>query len=251
MSTTIGGAWPFIPFASTPKQWRHNRFGRFDLHQRKVREWICFRQIAECVAEEYQRLGFPYVVSYNKALLDLRGGTEAGLFDENGRTQVLYLNPDSDSPKVRMSRQRMFTMRFGVVRSTGDLAMGARMSAETLRDEHLPLCWMPRRMFAEWAAKYGLPRSPAWLTPAQAPEPPAPVEPTPPSIVKDEKAAVTELAKKFREDSELTRGAAYTWCVAKGLKISKRGFLQRVWASARVAAGLPPVAPPGRKKSKR
>ena len=51
MSPTPGGAWPLITNANTPKQWRHNRFVQFGVRERKDRNWISFREIAEWVAE--------------------------------------------------------------------------------------------------------------------------------------------------------------------------------------------------------
>ena len=50
---------------------------------------------------------------------------------------------------------------------------------------------------------------------------------------------VTELTK--RSDAE-------AWLRKQGFHIGKRAFQQRVWPKAREAAGLPPVAPPGRKR---
>jgi hypothetical protein len=250
MSPTTGGAWPLIANANTPKQWRHNRFVQFGVRERKDRNWISFREIAEWVAEEYRDPGLSYVAAYNKALLNLMDGFS--IFSEGGKTQVLYLNPASDRPMVRMSETLYQVLLYGrVLRSSGDLAM-TRWSVEAFRDEHLTLCWIPRRMFAPWAAKHGLPRSPAWLTPAKAPEPPpAPAVPAPPSIAKDERAAATELAKQLALDPQMTRETAYNWCLKRGFRITSNGFRSRVWSKAREVAGLPGRATSGRKKINR
>jgi hypothetical protein len=185
MPRTSGGAWPLIADANTPKQWRHNRFVRFGVRERKDRNWISFREIAEWVAEEHRDPGLSYVAAYNKALLNLMDGFRAGIFSEGGKLQVLYLNPASDRPMVRMSQTLYEVLFYGrVLRSSGDLAM-TRWSVEAFRDEHLPYCWIPRRMLAPFAAKLGLPRSPAWLEPGR----PAPAR-------RPVKSAVLSLTKQ-------------------------------------------------------
>jgi hypothetical protein len=248
MSPTPGGEWPLIADANTPKQRRHNWIVQFGVRERKDRNCISFREIAEWVAEENRDPGLSYVAAYNKALLNLMDGFRAGTFSEGGKLHVLYLNPASDRPMVRMSETLYQILFYGrVLRSSGDLAM-TRWSVEAFRDEHLPLCWIPRRMFSRWAAKRGLPRSPARFEAAQTPKPPTPAEPALPSIAKDEKAAVTELATQLAVAPQMTRGAAHNWCLEKSLRITSNGFRSRVWWKAREAAGLPGRAAPGRKK---
>jgi hypothetical protein len=68
------------------------------------------------------------------------------------------------------------------------------------------------------------------------------------STIKDESEATTYLAGKLKQDRDLKKDDAEAECKRFGL--SKRGFLNRVWPDAREKAGLPAIAPPGRKKQK-
>jgi len=68
---------------------------------------------------------------------------------------------------------------------------------------------------------------------------------SPPSTVGREKAAISELKTMLEANANLPRDEARKHCQSK-FKIGPRGF-QRTWPKAREAAGLPPVAAPGRK----
>jgi hypothetical protein len=72
--------------------------------------------------------------------------------------------------------------------------------------------------------------------------PPAPT-------AKDESGAIRVLAELLRESPKLRRPAARAQLAARGIKISERAFLNRVWPKAREDAGLNAVAPSGRPKT--
>jgi len=73
--------------------------------------------------------------------------------------------------------------------------------------------------------------------------------PRPPKSNAEELRAIKCLAALLKADKAMTRERAAAAC--KDFKISKRGFLERVWHAARKQADLPPVASAGRPKSKR
>jgi hypothetical protein len=68
------------------------------------------------------------------------------------------------------------------------------------------------------------------------------------TTVDQETKAIHALALYLKENPNLKREEAATWCQKKGFDLSDRGFQGHVWPDARVKAGLPRKAPPGRKK---
>jgi hypothetical protein len=66
-----------------------------------------------------------------------------------------------------------------------------------------------------------------------------------------ETKAIPDLASHLRENPNLKRKEAATWCKKQGFTFSDRGFQYRVWPEARERAGLLRRAPPGRKKNRR
>ena len=68
------------------------------------------------------------------------------------------------------------------------------------------------------------------------------------ATVDQETKAIHALALYLKENPNLKREEAATWCQKKGFDLSDRGFQGHVWPDARVKAGLPRKAPPGRKK---
>jgi hypothetical protein len=63
----------------------------------------------------------------------------------------------------------------------------------------------------------------------------------------DEAKAVDLLAEQLKADPNLGREAGLKICRERFPKLSARGFRFRIWPKAREAAGLNPIAPPGRK----
>jgi hypothetical protein len=64
----------------------------------------------------------------------------------------------------------------------------------------------------------------------------------------DETSAIEALASHLKSNPELTRAQAEQCCKAFGYAVSDRGFQNRVWPKARVQAGLPEKALPGRRE---
>jgi hypothetical protein len=67
------------------------------------------------------------------------------------------------------------------------------------------------------------------------------------TTVDQETIAAHALASHLRENRNLTREEAATWCQTQGFNLSRRGFQGRVWPNAREKAVLPRRAPAGRK----
>jgi hypothetical protein len=67
--------------------------------------------------------------------------------------------------------------------------------------------------------------------------------------VSKESAAIEALAARLQQDENLSREQARSFCQSQ-YGIGQRGFHDRVWPRARVRAGLPEMASPGRKPRK-
>jgi hypothetical protein len=67
------------------------------------------------------------------------------------------------------------------------------------------------------------------------------------TTVNQETNAIHALASHLRENPDLKREEAASWCKKRGFTLSARGFQARVWPAARQEAGLPRRASPGRK----
>jgi hypothetical protein len=136
-------------------QWDEERIRRFEEVQRRKREWIPFAEIAEW----YSDLRGP--VSPEKAadlreqaLSMLKSDLLARLFEEGGRSRVLFRYPGVDFTRGKMTRQRL---------------------QEAIDDdpnvEHVRLllshCWLPRDLFERWCAWHHLPKSPPRFEPTK------------------------------------------------------------------------------------
>ena len=71
----------------------------------------------------------------------------------------------------------------------------------------------------------------------------------PDAKARDEKKATEFLAKHLRSDPKLLHDDALSICREKFLKLSQRGFHERVWRDARVLAGLSAKGKAGRRKA--
>jgi hypothetical protein len=63
-----------------------------------------------------------------------------------------------------------------------------------------------------------------------------------------ETAAINALASQLRNNPDLKREDAATWCREQHYSLSDRGFRYRVWPKARADANLPTKGSPGRKR---
>jgi hypothetical protein len=83
---------------------RAARISRFTETQRRTREWINFAEIAEWCSKEDGSI-VPNESKRTAAFDALQRDLLAGEFEEDGRSRVLYLNPESTMAK--MTRQRL------------------------------------------------------------------------------------------------------------------------------------------------
>ena len=127
-------------------QWDEERIRRFEEEQRRKREWISFVEIAEW----YSGLGLTNpkkaAAAAEQAYRMLQSDLLAGLFEEGGRSRVLFRFPGVDFTAGKMTRQRL---------------QGA--IDHDLDGEHVRLllrhCWLPQDLFERWRAWHHLPES--------------------------------------------------------------------------------------------
>jgi hypothetical protein len=128
--------------------------------QRWKREWINFAETAESCA----RRGDPFVADEavrSGAYDRLRDDLLAGDFEEHGKSMVRFLNPGSESKWV--SRRHMTDLGEEAISL---LDVVETFSPEDVRSQYLAYCWIPRRMYQRWVAKYGLPAT-LWFAPRE------------------------------------------------------------------------------------
>jgi hypothetical protein len=129
-----------------------NRIRRFEERQLRRRKWIKFAEIAEW----YSELGGPgpneplREHAYNLLKLDLL----SGVFEEGGRSQVLFLVPGHTLER-RMTRERL--------QSAIDFSYDTQRGRYWLENN----CWLPRKLFKQWCARHELPESPPRFEPTE------------------------------------------------------------------------------------
>jgi hypothetical protein len=142
--------------ANTPRQWRAARIQRFTQKQQRTREWINFAEIADWCSKEDHSI-VPSEDKRAAAFDTLARDLLSGVFEENGRSRVLYLSPATT--KARMTRAWLDD----VIHHSYDNNGG--------RSEYLPHCWIPRRLFEGWLARNRLQESPSRFEPLVASTP--------------------------------------------------------------------------------
>jgi hypothetical protein len=122
---------------------------------------------------------------------------------------------------------------------TNDLVWAMRMAAqrEVVKE------WLEQRSFTgEQFSRAAFASTFAEAFPAAEPVKPK----LPLAKVKEEIAAIATLAPLLRHNPNLKFAEALGLC-RESYALSERGFRARIWPKAREAAGLPQIAPPGRK----
>jgi hypothetical protein len=137
-----------IVSARQAAQWDEERIRRFKEEQRRKRQWISFVEIAEW----YSGLEVPTnpkkaAAAAEQAYRMLQTDLLAGLFEEGGRSLVLFRFPGVNFTAGKMTRQ-------GLQAAIDDDPDG----------EHVRLllmhCWLPRKLFERWCERHHLPKSP-------------------------------------------------------------------------------------------
>jgi hypothetical protein len=137
--------------AYNPRQWRAARIQRFTEQKRQTREWINFADIADWCSKEDHSI-IPSEDKRAAAFDTLASDLLSGVFEENGRSRVLYLHPATT--KSRMTRAWLRD----VIRHNYDNKRG--------RSQFLPHCWIPRGLFERWLARHRLQQSPSRFEPS-------------------------------------------------------------------------------------
>jgi hypothetical protein len=128
-------------------QWDEERIRRFEEEQRRKREWISFVEIAEW----YSGLEVPTnpkkaAAAAEQAYRMLQTDLLAGLFEEGGRSRVLFRSPGVDFRAGKMTRQRL-------QRAIDDDPDGDHVRS-LLRN-----CWLPQKLCERWREWRNLPKS--------------------------------------------------------------------------------------------
>lgn len=136
------------------RQWRTSRIERFTERQRSDRQWINFDEITDWCAREDGSIRpdeEKRALAFNTLAEDLR----AGEFDEDGRSQVLFLSPNSPK-KARMTRDYLTNV------------IETDFYDEGFRSEFLPFCWVRREMAEQWFEKRRLGKLPTHFEPQRS-----------------------------------------------------------------------------------
>jgi len=210
-------------------QWDEERIRRFEEEQRRKREWISFVEIAEW----YSDLRGPVSPKKAAALREqahsmLKSDLLARLFEEGGRSRVLFRLPGVNFTAGKMTRQRLQD------------AIDNDPDGEHVR-LLLSHCWLPRDLFERWCARHHLPKSPPRFQPQES-------HPVLAATARDETAAIKALASYLRTNRDMKKGEARSLCHKAGFKLTGHGFQNRVWPTARVQAGLEAKARAGRNR---
>jgi len=218
-----------IVSARKAAQWDEERIRRFEEEQRRKREWISFVEIAEW----YSELTVPTTPKKTAAAREqahsmLERDLLAGVFEEGGRSQVLFLCPGVSLSHWKMTR-RWYQ---DVIDNNWDGEHGRF---------YLKHCWLPRNLFKRWCEWHHLPKSAPLFQPQKS-------QRVSPAAAGNETAAIRALASLLRSSPDTKKGDALLWCRIAGFNLSSRRFQNWVWPRAREQAGLEAKAPPGRKR---
>jgi hypothetical protein len=137
------------------REWDEDRIRRFSEDQQRKREWINFAEIAKWFLE----LGGFAKPEKAAALVEraykmLADDLLAGVFEEGGRSQVLFTCPGVTLRDGKMTRQWLKD------------AIDKNLDGER-GQFYLMHCWLPQKLFKRWCARHHLPKSPPRFQPRQ------------------------------------------------------------------------------------
>ena len=226
--------------AREARQRDENRIRRFEEVQRRKRNWINFTEIAE----EYSERDGPVApekaaAERERACAMLEHDLLARNFEENGRSQVLFLFPGFTDR--RMTPQRL--------QDAIDYNYDNRCGRSYLEN-----CWITRNRYERWREWHNLGELPPRFRPQKSQNVSRANSSNETATTKalatagDETAATKALASHLWIIRQLPRAGAQSWLRARGFNLSDRGFQSRVWPRAREQAGLEAKARAGRKR---
>src|SRR5262249_1975223 len=156
---------------------------------RQAQEWINFAAIADWCAKEDGSI-LPNEKKREVAFDTLESDLLAGEFEENGRSRVLFLHPNS--VRARMTRDWLKE----VMDHNYDQEEGGPI---------LPHCWIHGSIFEGCLAKPRLPASPSRFQPQKSYRVSG-------AKAGDEIAAIKALAARLKANTQMSRADASKWC---------------------------------------
>jgi hypothetical protein len=208
-------------------QWHEDMIQHFLEDQQCKREWIPTTEIAEWYSDLSGATPNKSALEED-ALKMIERDLLAGLFQRDGRSQILFRCPGVSLAHGKMTPQ---WLREAIIYNW-DREHGRY---------YLRYCLLRQDVFQDWCARHHLPVS----APRFQPHPRRPVVKT--GGAEDETSAIKGLASYLTKFRGLKRDDAKKWCSEQGFKLSGRQFQLSVWPEARCLAGLPKRAKPGRK----
>lgn len=143
--------------------------------------------------------------------------------------------------------RRYMLLAFDRAVAAGGLKLFARVPSPRDDFEILPSDIWPLLDILNW--EFGIARDPEGTTYYRIYAAVVTAPPLGQSIAADEKAAAKAVAEKLKTDPHMRKTDAFSFCESQNFRISGRRWQSHVWPNAREIAGLPPLAPRGRKSS--
>jgi hypothetical protein len=187
-------------------------------------------------------------ISRSKLAAHLKEDTET-LFNKNGFVTISDAEAAEGVNKLTAIRAatglvwRQFILReFNRAIARNGVSLFARIESPLAPFEELPADVWPLLSILDWQTAIARTPEGRLLYSIHAQGPKASI-----STVRDETAAIRELAIELRRNPQIKRAEAESWCAMTGFTLSRRAFQFRVWPRAREQAGLGSAATPGRK----
>jgi hypothetical protein len=135
------------------RQWHQPLVRHFEEAQQRKREWINFAEIAKW-RSELDGSAEPNEIARESAYKMLESDLLEGVFEERGRSQVLFLCSGVSWTHRKMTRQWLQD------------AINHNLDGDHGRF-YLQHCWLPRELFKRWCARHHLPISPPRFEPRE------------------------------------------------------------------------------------